>query len=181
MGEVCLYFGMRHSRGSAALARTCINFFAAQRGLKAGEIARLPSGKPVAKSGEICFSVSHSGDMWLCAVHTGPVGVDIEMVKPRNFSAIAGRLFSVQEQQYAGHDPHRFYEIWCAKEAWVKLEGTGIARGFSGICTARDGNALTRIGDAVRFRPDLGPDYSVCLWARGAKSVRLLPIPEEYT
>lgn len=96
-------------------------------------------GKPFAQALRVQFNISHSGDMVLCAVSDDPVGVDVEKVRPVRLKT-AKRICTEQELRYLfGKQPteedylcddqavlQRFFEIWCAKEAYFKCIGTGI-------------------------------------------------------
>ncbi|MBR5870639.1 MAG: 4'-phosphopantetheinyl transferase superfamily protein [Clostridia bacterium] len=67
----------------------------------------------------------------------GEVGVDTETDRPlRNRHALMQRLFSPSECAYAdlppdGHD--RFFDLWCAKEAYIKWTGEGFSRPMSSV------------------------------------------------
>jgi len=97
------------------------------------EIKRTASGKPYIEGGEIFFSVSHSKNFIALAIAKTPVGVDIEAVKPVNLR-VAERFFAPGEREavFSAESPNEeFLKIWTAKEAYVKLTGTGITDGFS--------------------------------------------------
>lgn len=95
------------------------------------EIVRGAKGKPCFPSRpELCFNLSHSGPWALCALSDGPVGADIEAVRPR-------RPFlprkTLSEKEYAwfqarGGTWGDFYTLWTLKEAGVKCLGTGLDR-----------------------------------------------------
>ena len=65
------------------------------------ELARRPGGKPFFPSREdLCFNLSHSGDLALCALDRAPVGADIQMVRtwrpglPRRWTGWSSSLTS---------------------------------------------------------------------------------------
>ncbi len=103
-------------------------------------------GKPSANV-PFHFNVSHSGQYVLCAVSKQPIGVDIEQVKPFR-AGLVGRYFTGDEAAYIwGGDPlptaesvrdpeicARFYRTWTAKEAYVKMTGTGISTDLKAVC-----------------------------------------------
>ena len=41
-------------------------------------ICRTAQGKPFVENAAVHFSISHSGELVLCAVHSAPVGADID-------------------------------------------------------------------------------------------------------
>lgn len=92
-------------------------------------IARLPGGKPCfPEHPRLQFNLSHSGALALCALDTGPVGVDIQVVK-----GWRGNLFRrvcapeelawLEEQQDPGP---AFALLWALKESRVKESGQGL-------------------------------------------------------
>ncbi len=64
------------------------------------------------------------------------VGVDAEFVRPiHNRDALMRRLFSDAEREYvlsSGRED-AFYQIWCAKEAYVKCTGEGFSHPLSQV------------------------------------------------
>lgn len=99
------------------------------------------NGKPRVKGNPLFFSLSHSEDLVACAVSKNPIGVDIEQIRdvsPR----LARKYFTEEEQEYLfGHAPKdvdwdgvltpperlRFFEIWTAKEAYLKCIGKDLS------------------------------------------------------
>lgn len=99
------------------------------------------SGKPHTVAGPFEFSISHSENIVAVAVHRGPVGIDVEQVRevsPR----LAKKYFCEAENFYVfGHAPRdvdfeqmestdirmRFFEVWTAKEAYLKSIGEGLS------------------------------------------------------
>ena len=126
------------------LARSMLS---AACGLAANEIAFTYSekGKPSANV-PMHFNVSHSGEWVVCALSDTPVGADIEMIKPFRAGMVA-RYFTEAEADYVWGDAPthegnvtdpdtcaRFYRVWTAKEAFVKMTGTGISTDLSKVC-----------------------------------------------
>lgn len=115
-------------------------------------IAKGEHGKPYALNVPAHFSVSHSGDFTVVAISNEPIGIDCEVI--RDFSAIiAHKTFNTSERNYvAGNSANRtksemekaFYEIWTAKEAYLKYTGQGLSGGI---------NALSFEGDYNRLKP----------------------------
>lgn len=94
--------------------------------------ARTGKGKPYfPQYPRLHFNLSHSGGLCLCAVGDGPVGVDIELTRPRRaLEALARRAFSETELAWfaeQGGGPEAFYTLWTRKEALAKFTGEGIA------------------------------------------------------
>lgn len=83
----------------------------------------------------IHFNLTHSSDLALLAVTAvGPVGIDVERIKPlSNIDAVVSRFFSPAERdafRSVTGDIDRlraFYACWTRKEAYLKALGCGIS------------------------------------------------------
>lgn len=91
-------------------------------------ISRTQHGKPyLSDRDDIHFSLSHSDGAFAFACDTCPVGIDIQRIEGGQKPAL--RFFTENERQAVLESPdpdRRFFEIWTAKEAYVKLLGTGL-------------------------------------------------------
>jgi len=118
-------------------------------GLDAREfvISQTPSGKPILENSDLHFNLSHSGGEVVAAFSAAPVGLDIESPgRSRDFAGIARRFFSPEEAAQISTEDG-FLRIWTAKEAMLKLAGTGLA---GGLAEARPG---TGAGGSLSGRP----------------------------
>ena len=101
----------------------------AARGFQARDVAVDDRGKPWCDG--VFFSLSHAGDLALCAVSDGPVGCDIEWVRDAPFD-IAPRVFRPGERAYLraarddGEAQRRFFTLWTLKESYMKMTGEGL-------------------------------------------------------
>lgn len=95
----------------------------------------------------VFVSVSHNGGIWLCAVSTAPVGVDLQFHTARKPQRISERYFTAEEQDFLRENTDFFYKIWTAKESLLKME----SRRESGL---REISVLDQKGhlDLVRFQ-----------------------------
>ena len=85
-------------------------------------------GKPMVNGLEL--SLSHSGNMVICAVSEEPVGCDVEEVRKAP-KGVAERYFSESEQAYlssfSGKEYDKaFFWLWTMKESYVKMTGEGL-------------------------------------------------------
>lgn len=109
------------------------------------------------------FNLSHSGDCLCIAFHHGPIGVDVERIKPRAFDKLAPR-FMADEQLAAflsrGCPADEFYACWCAAEALVKRCGVSIWDAHRFPFLYQHGRITCRFEDAptVRIFTPM-PDY----------------------
>lgn len=78
------------------------------------------------------FNVSHSGDWVVCLVDSDPVGVDVERVQAFE-DGIARSFFAEDEYRFVLNGAQdkdkqlRFYQIWTAKESYIKAVGKGLS------------------------------------------------------
>lgn len=88
-------------------------------------------GKPYLINSEVCFNISHSGNWVVCAVSQGAVGIDVESIKPVDFSLVS-KFFSEAEIQNFNEVPEPqkldyFYDLWTLKESFIKAVGEGLS------------------------------------------------------
>ncbi|TCC10718.1 4'-phosphopantetheinyl transferase family protein [Kribbella soli] len=65
----------------------------------------------------------------VAAAYSGPVGVDLEEVRARDFEALAGRWFAPRELEWMrrqGDELVAFLQLWTGKEAVGKALGQGL-------------------------------------------------------
>jgi 4'-phosphopantetheinyl transferase len=93
-------------------------------------------GKPrlYEPAADLCFNLSHSGELSLCAVtRNAEIGVDVEHRRAKLASdAIAARHFAPEELSVLRNlPPHlrtaAFFRCWTRKEAFIKARGEGLA------------------------------------------------------
>ena len=94
-------------------------------------MARGADGKPYFPGEpELHFNVSHSGGLALCGAGEAPLGVDVEVLRPRR-PGLARYGCSEAESAWLerqGGDWGAFYTLWTLKEARVKCTGEGLRR-----------------------------------------------------
>ena len=94
------------------------------------EVRTEKKGKPFFPTlPHIHFNLSHSGTYGLCALSACPVGIDIEVIRPRRDSLPA---YALTRREYAlysalGGDWPAFYALWTRREAWCKYTGDGLS------------------------------------------------------
>jgi 4'-phosphopantetheinyl transferase len=82
----------------------------------------------------LSFNLSHSGELAVVAVgEVSEIGVDVERIRPMpDWEEIAKGIFHQAETEWvraavADHRAQAFFEVWTAKEAYVKASGRGLA------------------------------------------------------
>lgn len=135
-------------------------------GLREITVARTPQGKPYLREREdFCFNLSHSGKWAVLAYGGSEVGIDVERITmDEKKEAVTRRHFTPREQDYIFQaEPDRqgvrFFEVWTAKESYLKFLGTGLTRPLSSF------DVLT-LPEPNRFGCLLGEDYYLTLHTR---------------
>jgi 4'-phosphopantetheinyl transferase len=84
-------------------------------------------GAPYLEDGPY-FSISHCKQGIAVAVSDTPIGIDIETIRPLN-EGLVHKAMNLQEQAQiatAANPAQEFIRLWTRKEAYVKMQGTGI-------------------------------------------------------
>lgn len=92
-------------------------------------VARTERGKPYFPDlPALHFNLSHTQGFSLCALSDAPVGVDIEVLRPRREGlwryCLTDEEFQTFQAQGGGWT--EFYRFWTLKEAWCKCTGEGL-------------------------------------------------------
>ena len=87
-------------------------------------------GKPYFKNVPLAFNISHSQQYWVLAISDQPIGVDIQNKINNKTIAIAKRFFHPQEIALISSHQDMFFDVWSAKESFVKYNGWGIDEQF---------------------------------------------------
>ena len=82
--------------------------------------------KQQTKAPVLSLSHSHGAALLAAGAYPLPLGVDIEWLRPRDFSALADLSCSAEERQWLAARGWRaadYYRLWCTKEALIKAAG----------------------------------------------------------
>lgn len=91
------------------------------------EITRDEKGKPYFVDMDLEFSLSHTGQMWMCMFSDRPCGLDVQEIRKCDHEAISKRYYLEDEQQYVNENGlDGFFRIWVRKEAYCKMTGEGM-------------------------------------------------------
>lgn len=129
---------------------------------------------PRAGAPAVHFSLSHSGELALCAVAEGrEVGVDIERIRPVSaWRQIAVRYFSERENQelFALAEDQAieaFFQGWTRKEAYTKALGQGVSQRWTQFTVSLKTGAAAERLPATSDEGAEGP-FTLCPFAAGA-------------
>jgi len=136
------------------------------------QVAYGPRGKPYIYQVSWHYNLSHSGDYAALAISDASVGIDIQQMRPHRDSLVK-RFFSEEEAAayenlFCGRAAF-FYTLWCRKEAYGKLLGTGLTEDVLKRNMLKDtGARLYEYGDI--------PGYRVCVCGRRGGSFARMPL-----
>ena len=144
------------------------------RGFHLSEVRYSANRKPH-MSGKVDFSISHSGELVVCALmQNGRVGIDTEKLRPVSIHSFS-RFLSASECLDPGDSSDAFIDLWTCKEATLK---------GCGDCRLDQLKDITISGDAARIgtqrfylrRLELLHGYKTCLATSARQSnIALLP------
>ena len=147
------------------------------------EIVCNPWGKPAfVREPHLHFSVSHSGGWWLCAFSPQPVGLDLQLHRAQaDLARLSRRFFHPLEDRWLAREGYaRFFELWSAKESWVKYLGRGfyLDPGEFSLVSPQGRFPVSPLGEGTaRFLPlPFQEGYSLWLCARQIQRVEALPL-----
>ena len=126
------------------------------------------NGKPYLRGGEAEISISHSGLYSAAAAARRPVGIDLERTRPLPKS-VALRICSPEELRWVYARTElalsRFFRLWTMKEAYGKMQGTGIFSSQQFHARFVEDTLLELYPDCLFFFPEAPAGYtlSVCL------------------
>ena len=125
------------------------------------QIDRTHRGKPYFPyQPKLHFSISHSGEYWACAMADQPIGLDLQEhvtrkdetpeIAAARYGKMAQRFFHPKEAEYVKQDSYRrFFEIWAARESYVKYTGQGIDDHFGEICVLPEEGQKEYLSDGI--------------------------------
>ena len=106
--------------------------------------------KQQTKAPVLSLSHSHGAALLAAGAYPLPLGVDIEWLRPRDFSALADLSCSAEERQWLAARGWRaadYYRLWCTKEALIKAAGLDFPADLphAGVCR-QGGHTKLHIG-----------------------------------
>jgi len=142
---------------------------------RAWTFGTIDNGRPCIASpaaGDLDISISDTNGLVAVLTTRGVrSAIDVEhLERSIAVDGIAARFFSAEERDaYFMLDEsrrrRRFFELWTAKEAYVKTLGAGLAEGFRGFTIQVD---PLRVGDGWYLEPiNLGESYAATVAVRG--------------
>ena len=101
-----------------------------------------PSGKPYVNNLPVYFSISHSGNLAVCAVSEKEIGIDIEKTRELH-PRISEKFCTESEAEYIRTAENGIFRIWTLKEAYFKCIGTGLGTDIKNVSFSVSDNKIT--------------------------------------
>lgn len=141
LGKLTNPSALRQSAGAGFLL-----FLALQKYGQAGRLQEIQEGtygKPFLPDSSFFFSLSHSGDMALCAFGDAPLGADIQQIKG-NIPEKTAKILCDSEVAYLRDKTEKeraaaFCQIWAMKESVLKWDGRGLRLPMQSFSTVQNG------------------------------------------
>lgn len=110
------------------------------------------NGKPFANG--ICFNLSHTEGLVICAVSKEEIGCDVEKIKPAPGKA-AERYFTKNEAESLrqcgpDHYDEAFTRLWTMKESYMKMTGEGMRLALNQFEISMEKEGIFVYRDGVR-------------------------------
>lgn len=127
------------------------------------KVVRNSHGKPLfGGRDDLYFSLSHSGKYVGVAFSQKKVGFDIQEHRKRNYNRIAKRFFSYYEYRFVEQRGETaFFDIWTAKESYVKYIGKGLSFGLDSFSVMSDKGFKKNVNGVFLSKLDFFDNYSV--------------------
>ena len=93
-------------------------------------ILKNEKGKPCLPGSALSFNISHSHGLVCCAIASGEIGIDAEMIRPSGDNLVRRVLSPSEYEQYVragAASDEIFMRFWTLKESYGKYSGKGIA------------------------------------------------------
>ena len=133
------------------------------------------------------FNLSHSENMAIVGISRDrPIGVDLEKIRPmENAEQLAERFFCASEyalltQAIPEERDKLFFQLWTAKEAYLKATGEGISGGLNQIEIALNPLRFINLPNWYLQSFEFNPDDDHNYWAAIALETRGENVPIKY-
>lgn len=148
--EIQIYYQKwdEKSKASHELLEHVIRIYAKAHQIKLPETLQIhqeKNKKPFLEHvSDICFSISHSGEWWSCAIAPQEVGLDIQEEHDCKAERLAKRFFHPMEVEWLEqHGYENFCRLWAYKESYVKYTGIGLVKCMDYYSVVKPDGTLT--------------------------------------
>ncbi|MBQ6905964.1 MAG: 4'-phosphopantetheinyl transferase superfamily protein [Clostridia bacterium] len=187
-GKTCLFVYLKNDTPTDELITSSVKSYLGND--VSVTIKRQPKGKPyVSAPIGVYVSVTHSGDYCLIALSDREIGVDLQIHErlrgetdvdsAERYLKLSKRFFHPKEHSYVEKNVKpNFFEVWCAKESYVKFTGEGIDDNFWTYSIIPDN--ITKLPKAwekknVYFEMvDFKKGYTLCLCSEKPTKIKMI-------
>jgi 4'-phosphopantetheinyl transferase len=133
-------------------------------------------GKPSINA-HLQFNLSHSDEMAVCGLTlTNRIGVDLEKMRSmKDLNSLTKRFFCAREHELIERSAEKeklFFQLWTAKEAYLKALGTGISGGLDRVEVGLDPLKLDNVaGEWQLWTREIGDNYRATVAIEGSDRV----------
>jgi len=167
------------SKNSHILLRQAAEQYSGFSASDLGALEYNPWGKPFfSLHPQLHFSITHSGNWWMCAFSKDNIGLDLQIHRSHCSPAdLANRFFHPLEQHFLARNGYQyFYDLWSAKESWVKYNGHGFFDD-PGTFSVVSVEGRFPIMEGAEFQQiSFESDYSLCLCMESISNIHLLSL-----
>ena len=114
------------------------------------KIFKTEKGKPYIENNHMHFNISHSENLWICAIWRRDVGIDVQVKKKIDFMKFASRYFTRNEIEFL-------------KEAIVKLNGESIFSQNKKYEVVRENSIVSELGGVCCREVMLDDNFQCCI------------------
>jgi 4'-phosphopantetheinyl transferase len=133
-------------------------------------------GKPSINA-QLQFNLSHSEEMAVYGLTTGGrIGVDLEKMRSmKDLNSLTKRFFCAEEHELIAKSQEKetlFFQLWTAKEAYLKAVGTGISGGLDRVEVCLNPLKLDNVaGEWQLWTREIGDNYRATVAIEGCDRV----------
>ncbi|MFM6064502.1 MAG: 4'-phosphopantetheinyl transferase family protein [Microcystis aeruginosa] len=123
------------------------------------------------------FNLSHSEEMAICGLTlTARIGVDLEKMRQmKDLDSLTKRFFCAREHELVEKSAEKeklFFQLWTAKEAYLKALGTGISGGLDRVEVGLNPLKLDNVaGEWQLWTAAIGDNYRATVVIEGSDRV----------
>ena len=126
---------------------------------------------------QLQFNLSHSEEMAICGLTlTSRIGVDLEKMRAmKDLNSLTKRFFCAREHELVEKSAEKeklFFQLWTAKEAYLKALGTGISGGLDRVEVGLNPLKLDNVaGEWQLWTGEIGDNYRATVVIEGSDRV----------
>ena len=123
---------------------------------------------------QVHFSVTHSGRYWMCAFSGQNIGLDLQEHRSCDRRGLSARFFHPAEDAFLQQrEDAVFFDLWAAKESYVKFTGEGITEGLDYFSVVAPDGRFPCMEGMWLYPVPWETGYSLCLCAREAGTLTI--------